>query len=363
MSVPAENVPSVSKKKLPADIQATIDSAKRIEQGILDARKPAESESGVDEPTETAESPEGGEAGEQSVQRPTGEVAEEEGASPQGEDPRPVEPPPTVIADDYEQKWRSLDGIVSQRDRRIAELEAQLDVATQSQQERASRLESAPEGLSAQDVENYGQEMVDFAQRAARDAVRGEIDALRSENAQLKQQLAGQAATTQASAHEVFLSNMDAQFPQWRSMNENPAFLAGLEGPDLLRGQQRRALLNDAVGQRNTVRTIALFKSYLSEKEAVNGMVNPQPASPTPSDAPPEPARPGRVPLEQMAAPGVGSGSGTDGNSDGGVQTVTQDEITRFYDDVRKGRYKMYPDRYAAMEQKIQAAIRAGKVA
>lgn len=337
---------STPAKKLPDDVQASVDEANRIEAQLraLQAGEPIGDES---EPT------------------PEPEPEETTLEEPPAEEPEP-EPAPTVIDPDidFRQRYLSLQGQFAERDRRIATLEAQLSAATEAREARARREEGAQPGLSDSDVSDYGQEMVDFARRAARDAVKDDLDALQRRNDELEQRLAGTTSTFEQAAKASYFTTMDNDFPQWRVLNENVGFLNWVGGIDLLSGQQRQVLLNQAVGDRNAPRTIAIFRSYLSEQEAVTGMVTPTPAPPAPGTTPESApvARPGVVPLEALAGPGAGSGSGTDGSSQEGVKAWTQSQIGKFYDDARKGKYKHHPDRYAAIEREIQDAIRANRV-
>ena len=365
MSVPAENMPPGNKKKLPKDIQDSIDVANEIETVL---RRGPEEEISADEQNDSnGAAPDAGAAATEAPAAAPVEVAEGKTQAPgrpngeaqEQEPPAPVEPDNA----DYRQRWLSLNGMLSSKDREIARLQAELEAATAARNERARAVDQGSlEGVTEQDIEDYGSDMVEAMKRAAMDAVRDELDGLKARNRELEQRLAGQNAQTKQSAHEAFLRDMDRDFPLWRKLNNDQPFLDWLEEPDLLSGQQRHALLSSAVGDRNTARAIAIFKTYLSEKEAVAGIVDPAPVQPS-LDAPSEPVRPGRVPLETMATPGAGSPGGTDGTSGEGVKDWSESQIAAFYNEATKtGLARRHPDRYRAVEQEIQAAIRAGKV-
>ena len=110
----------------------------------------------------------------------------------------------------------------------------------------------APQLITEQDRENYGDELINMSQRAAVEALTPELQQLRAEN----QHLRGMAQRSQRADIERALNQ---QIPAWREIYGDPRFAQWLSLPDdysggirsqLLRRCQRRHRPRDCVLQR-----------------------------------------------------------------------------------------------------------------
>jgi hypothetical protein len=118
--------------------------------------------------------------------------------------------------------------------------------------------------LHQRDYDNYGSELVDFAQRSALQTIAPHLENLQAQNNHLQQQLA------QEQRHRL-----DAQVaelvPDYQTIDEDPAFHDYLLRVDQLSGRVRQALLNDAIKKGSAERCAAFFHGFQNEHEASPG--------------------------------------------------------------------------------------------
>jgi hypothetical protein len=116
--------------------------------------------------------------------------------------------------------------------------------------------------LTQRDLDDFGPEMLDLAQRAARHAVSPELAQLREENQQLHDEVgrAAKLALDQA---------LDAHIPDWRQINGDPRFHAWLLLPETYSGVIRDRLLKDAAAAGDASRLINFFRGFLREQGGV----------------------------------------------------------------------------------------------
>ena len=120
---------------------------------------------------------------------------------------------------------------------------------------------SAVSDLTADEIEEYGPDLVKFIQRVATGAskgsggdlseIKGELDQMREEKRQ--------------DAEARFWSDLEAQVPTFREINANQAFHQWLAQIDRLSGQTRQQLLVDAQHAFDPYRVAAVFKSFSAE--------------------------------------------------------------------------------------------------
>src|SRR5262249_4573762 len=115
--------------------------------------------------------------------------------------------------------------------------------------------------LTQRDVDNFGPELLDVAQRAGLHAVAPELQRLHEENQQLHDQL--NSATKMAIDREL-----DAAVPNWREINNDPRFHSWLLQPEPYSGIIRDRLLKDAAHAANAQRVASFFKGFLREQGA-----------------------------------------------------------------------------------------------
>ena len=290
--------------------------------------------------------------------------------NPTGNPPAPASAPAQAPATDWEQKYRSLEGRfniqvqelraarenaahIPQLQAQIADLRVKLEAAT-----RAPSPTPAPATLDPKDVETWGEDLLSAARRSARAELQPEVEALRRQIEQLTQTTKTQQQQVQATTVEQNRRNVDAQLPtlvgaDWNDTNNDPGFLAWLQERDIISGAVRMPMLINAYNSGDATRVAAIFNTWRSQ-HTERTSTGAAPAQ-TPTGA-------GTIPLETFAAPGAGRAAPT---SNGAAPTdvyVTQKEITQFYSDVAKDKYRNNPAGKARREAEIFAAIAGGRV-
>jgi hypothetical protein len=112
--------------------------------------------------------------------------------------------------------------------------------------------------LTQQDVQDYGSDLVDFAQRAAVHAVAPHLQNLEQQNHELQRRLAQEARHRLDAAVEQAI-------PNYRTIDQDPRWHQFLLTVDSLSGRQRQTLLNDAIASADANRVIAFFRTFLRE--------------------------------------------------------------------------------------------------
>jgi hypothetical protein len=181
--------------------------------------------------------------------------------------------------------------------------------------------------LTGTDVENYGPELVDFAQRAAAHALGPHLQDLQAQNAALRNRL------DQESKRNLN-QQLDAQLPNWREIDASPGWRQWLSMPDPLSGIQRQRLLNDAIQQGTVHRVIGFFRGFQAEQAAGHYADDSSYAQAH------------RARARQAAS---------------GQRTFSRAEIAKIYEQRRKGLYD--DQQFARLEAEIFRASAEGRIA
>lgn len=206
--------------------------------------------------------------------------------------------------------------------------------------------------ITDEDRANYGEELIDMARRAARESVTPELDQLRQENQRLTQRV---KSTTK---RELF-ATLDGAVPNWRAINTSVQFKSWLRLPNIYTGQPRQQTLNAAVDGAEAPKVIALFKDFLAEANATGQTVpQAQVEQPAQPQAPHQPA----LSLETLAAPGRARPASGDSQVPVDKPIYSRAQISKFYDDKRRGFYAGRDAEVAAFEADLTAAQREGRI-
>lgn len=267
---------------------------------------------------------------------------------PEVEAPAPVAPPKQV--DEYEARYKTLQGIfnktVPELQGRVKDLESNLSDAVARLNRASAEKEQAPTPTVAEpkDVDNFGSDLVEMVQRVAQshlahaaqviDAKVAEID---QKIAALAQQLSGTTQAVAVNVENAFFERLTKALPEWESINADPGFLAWLAEEDPVHGVARQHALNEAQKQLNSERALAVFRAY----------------------AGPAKAAPKVDPLEKQMSPRSASSAEPVAAE---KTTVSQAQITTFYNEVRQGRYRGNEAEAARIEQIINTALAEGRV-
>ena len=115
-----------------------------------------------------------------------------------------------------------------------------------------------PQLVTAEDRENYGDELISMTQRAAREVMAPELQLLRAENNQLRHQ-------QQRQQYVEIERALDQRVPSWRDIYSDPAFSQWLSLPDEYSGQTRSQLMRNAVAVGDAARVVNFYRGFLAE--------------------------------------------------------------------------------------------------
>jgi hypothetical protein len=290
--------------------------------------------------------------------------------------PQPVEPQPEpefnqpaspaeIQSDPWAARYNSMRGRHDAAQRTITQMQEQMQqlgdelmrtqallAQTQPQQSNQQPRDTNGQFITPDDEQNYGTELIDLAQRAAKQAVQPELEDLRKRNLTLEQRL---AAEERGKVHAA----LDQAVPNWRAINRAPEFLRWLSLRDVYSNIVRKDMLRKAMAEADSHRVVSFFKGFLAEARAT-GQTSPGTLEPP---APQPQSRQAAVPLEQLAAPGrVRTAGGDTPPTTDANQSFTRAQISKFYKDVAAGLYAGRTDEKNRIEQQIFAAQNAGRV-
>jgi hypothetical protein len=207
--------------------------------------------------------------------------------------------------------------------------------------------------ITDQDRETYGDELIDVVRRGAREAIGPELEALQAENKNLKKQV-----TTQA--QKDVKSELRRLVPDWVAINGSEQFKSWLHLPNIYTGQARGQVLNAAYQAADAPRVVAIFKDFLMEVAATGQTLQTPQAEQL--VAPQPVPRQAAVDLGTLAAPGRAKPASGDSQVPAEKPFITRAQISRLYDDKRRGAYAGREAVFAQHEAELQLAQREGRV-
>ncbi len=284
---------------------------------------------------------------------------------PQAVAPEPVPAPRPgdehVDAEEWRRRFLSMQGRYNAQVRTNAAMEEQMQqlgqelVRTQAMIQAPPRQDAAPQQqhnlITDEDRESYGDGLIDLTRRAAREAIAPELDALRAENQRL-------TSRVQSTGRRELFATLDQRMPNWRAINVAPQFKAWLRLPNVYTGQVRGSMLKAAVDGAEAPKVLQLFNDFLAEAQATGQMA---PTAQIEPPAPPAPRTPA-MPLETLAAPGRARPAPGDTQVPSEKPIYSRAQISKFYDDSRKGLYAGRLAEYQATEADMQMAQREGRI-
>jgi hypothetical protein len=207
-----------------------------------------------------------------------------------------------------------------------ARLTAELEAA------KSRKPEPAAVEIPAEVTEKYGEDFIKDVRTIA-----GTQAQVQPNNDEVKQQLARLEKTIEQERFEKFKEGLSSKAPTWEALNTDPGFLTWLAGIDPMSGKPRQDLFDDAVAFRDVQRVSHFFNSF-------HGSENEQPGQYKPP------------PVTEQLTPNSSKAS----VPEPGKKIWTVNEVTQFYDDVRRNRVA---DADAArIEADIFAAQREGRI-
>lgn len=249
----------------------------------------------------------------------------------------------------YQQAQRQIAGMQEQMTQLATELQRTQALITQQPQPQQQHGHDHEQLITDADREAYGDELIDLSRRAALAAVAPELEALREQNARLTARVGSTAK------RELFMF-MDGKLPQWRQINVSPEFKRWLLLPNVYTGQVRGQMLKAAVDGAEAPKVLALFSDFLREAHATGQQVTPTQVEQ--QQAPRTPA----MELETLAAPGRARPASGDSQVPAEKPIYTRADISKFYDEKRRGLWAHRQAAADAFEADLTAAQREGRI-
>ena len=243
------------------------------------------------------------------------------------------------------QQNREMSNRVQQMEQLLASLSAQ-QTSAQSQQ-------IVEKIVTDKDVEEYG-ESLDVMRKVSRE----ELIPMEQRFAQMEQmfrqmqtnvvpQVQAVAQRQQVSAEQGFWAELTSVVPNFRQINDNDAFQSWLLSADPLTGITRQTYLDDAQRSLDAKRVANFFRAWL---ESTGQAAVAQSTG-----------RAQNSELEKQVTPGRSRNTGTPATTNQGKMYSPQD-IQKFFNDVRTGKYKGREPERDRIERDIFAAQRENRI-
>lgn len=268
--------------------------------------------------------------------------------------PQPVEPPPPAPApaEDWQQKYRSLQGMFAQKtgelqaqnrqyESQLAQMQKQIEMLMQSRKQDEAKEKPAAD---PKDVENFGADLIEMVQRYAERVFQsmasqfgGKATELDSRVAALEQQVTGVAQRTNTTLEQQFYATLNTLVPDWEQVNQDQRWLTWLAETDPVYGAARQAALDAAHQQMDVQRVASVFKAFKAA----------------------HPAKPQSSLANQVAPNGAAASTPA---ATGARPILTSKFVEKFYGDVAKGRYAGREAEAAQIEAEINQAAAEGRI-
>jgi cell division septum initiation protein DivIVA len=268
-----------------------------------------------------------------------------------------------VSDDTVVQKYKTLQGMYNaevprlhqqnrELNQRVQQME-QLLASLSAQKEPAAAPQPVEKLVTEHDVAEYG-ESIDVMRRVSMEEVNPLVQRIAKLEQLLTQmqtnvvpQVQAVAQRQQLSAEQQFWTDLTGLVPNFRDINANGDFQTWLLEADPLTGITRQTYLDDAQRALDARRVSNFFRTWLDTTgQAVD-------AQPTGRATNPE--------LEKQVAPGRSRGSGTPAAANK-AKVYSPQDIQKFFDEVRSGKYKGREADRDRIERDIFAAQRENRI-
>jgi hypothetical protein len=261
------------------------------------------------------------------------------------------------------QKYKTLQGMYNaevprlhQQNRemtqRVQQMEQLLASLSAQQQAPAQQPVQAEKLVSDKDVEEYG-ESLDVMRKVSREELNpvaqrlAQIEnMLRAMQNNVVPQVQAVAQRQQLNAEQQFWTDLSGTVPNWKTVNDNQDFQTWLLQADPLTGITRQTYLDDAQRALDSRRVANFFSTWLES-------TGQAPVAQSTGNA-------SSSELEKQVNPGRSKSTGTPASKQG--KTYTPSDIQKFFEDVRKGKYKGREQERDRTERDIFAAQRENRI-
>jgi hypothetical protein len=261
------------------------------------------------------------------------------------------------------QKYKTLQGMYNaevprlhqqnkEMTQRVQQMEQLLASLSAQQQAPAQHSVQVEQLVSDKDVEEYG-ESLDVMRKVSREELTpvaqrlAQIEnMLRAMQNNVVPQVQAVAQRQQLNAEQQFWSDLSFVVPNWKEVNDNQDFQTWLLQADPLTGITRQTYLDDAQRSLDSRRVANFFGTWLES-------TGQAPVAQSTGNA-------SSSELEKQVNPGRSRSTGTPASKQG--KTYTPSDIQKFFEDVRKGKYKGREQERDRTERDIFAAQRENRI-
>jgi hypothetical protein len=218
-------------------------------------------------------------------------------------------PPPAPPADNFEQKYKTLQGKYNAE---VAPLQRKASEQAQQINEMAGQLKSlmearpaaptTPQVLGEKDIANFGADLCEMVARVTSQKIAEAVAALEPRFTQLGGQVSSVTQYAAQTAEEQFFTLLNSLVPDWQQINETEPWLKWLGVVDDVYGEMRQIGLDKAFHQLNAARVAKVFNAYKASLPAVpvqESLTNQQ--TPDTGGGSPPPATPAKPILSQAS--------------------------------------------------------------
>jgi len=176
---------------------------------------------------------------------------------------KPVEAPAAQEDPTWESRYKSLIGKYNAEVPRLAASNKELTARLQSIEKeledlRTAKAEPKQSLVKPEEVQEFGEPLVDLIRRAARDEISGKDQEIES----LKSRLERFEVSNNKTAEIDFFTRLSTSVPDWEETNKDADFLKWLAEYDELTGLQRQDALDDAVRNNDAIRAARFFNKW-----------------------------------------------------------------------------------------------------
>lgn len=259
------------------------------------------------------------------------------------------------------QKYRTLQGMYNAEVPRLHQQNREMQQRVQQMEQllasmTATNPQAAPAAerlVTDQDVQDYG-DSIDIMRKVTREELAAVAQRIAGLEATLRQmqvnvvpQVQAVAQRQQMSAEQAFWSDLATDIPNFRQINDNPDFQSWLLEFDPMTGVTRQTFLDDAQRALDARRAASFFRAWLA---STGQAAVAQPTGNSPSSE-----------LEKQVSPGRSRSTGTPASTNQG-KTYSPQDIQKFFNDVRAGKFKGREPERSRIERDIFAAQRENRI-
>jgi len=212
------------------------------------------------EQAESVQQPEEDQAPEDPPALQVVESEESEGYSAQtddGGDPRELDQLKRQL-EKADQRWKSLQGQINSKDQQIEQLHQLLANMNQASAQQPQTAEaSQPKGYSNEDVDAFGEDMIDLVKRVSAQVAAQTVNELQSTVKSLESKVGQVEKVSTTAASASFEDHLEKTFPGWQELNEDPGFISWLQD-----SQTRLNLFGEAAQAKDAAEVAEFFRLY-----------------------------------------------------------------------------------------------------